>query len=92
MAYFDNVMTLFDGPHEYTHVSSYAFLVGSLFGGGLVLAWTWCEHFEFGLYVAMLGLFHQLEYFQTALFNASKLSLDCNDATSWFVSHAKPYV
>jgi hypothetical protein len=69
---------LFDGQNSPQNIAVYGFGLGGLFGASLVLATIVKTSIpQFWLFLAALGVFHALEYIAIALFNPTKLKLDC---------------
>lgn len=71
----------------YNNIVKRAALLGTLFGGSLILTilWDlpWCVFF---LYTIFLSFFHFSEYIMTALYNPHRLSLD-----SFLLNHSMEY-
>jgi len=69
---------LFDGQNSPQNIAVYGFGLGGLFGASIVLATIVKTSIpQFWLFLAALGVFHALEYIAIALFNPTKLKLDC---------------
>jgi len=69
---------LFDGQNSPQNIAVYGFGLGALFGASMVLATLVRTSIpQFWLFLAALGVFHALEYIAIALFNPTKLKLDC---------------
>jgi hypothetical protein len=69
---------LFDGENSPQNIAVYGFGLGAVFGAGIILATMVGSSIpQFWLFLAALGVFHSLEYIAIALFNPTKLSLDC---------------
>ncbi len=69
---------LFDGKNSPQNIAVYGFGLGTLFGASVILATTVHTPIpQFWLFLAALGAFHALEYIAIALFNPTKLKLDC---------------
>jgi hypothetical protein len=70
---------LFDGENSPQNIAVYGFGLGALFGASLIVATLVKTSIpQFWLFLAALGAFHALEYIAIALFNPTKLKLDCN--------------
>lgn len=74
---------LFDGENSPQNIAVYGFGLGALFGASLIVA-TIVETSipQFWFFLAALGVFHSLEYIAIALFNPTKLNLDCKSDPS----------
>ena len=69
---------LFDGENSPQNIAVYGFGLGALFGASVILATMVGTSIpQFWLFLAALGVFHSLEYIAIALFNPTKLKLDC---------------
>jgi protein-S-isoprenylcysteine O-methyltransferase len=69
---------LFDGQNSPQNIAVYGFGLGALFGTSVILATMVGSSIpQFWLFLAALGVFHSLEYVAIALFNPTKLTLDC---------------
>lgn len=74
---------LFDGENSPQNIAVYGFGLGALFGASLILSTLVNTSIpQFWLFLAALGVFHALEYIAIALFNPSKLNLDCKSDPS----------
>ncbi|ORX95912.1 protein-S-isoprenylcysteine O-methyltransferase [Basidiobolus meristosporus CBS 931.73] len=77
---------ILDGEHTPQNIASYGFLLGIVFGAGVVAS-TYLESPQLCLYLAALALFHFLEYTLTAMYNSHTLSLD-----SYLLNHSTEYI
>lgn len=69
---------LFDGANSPQNIAVYGFGLGALFGASVILATVVQTSIpQFWLFLAALGVFHSMEYIAIALFNPTKLKLDC---------------
>ena len=79
---------LFDGKNSPQNIAVYGFGLGALFGASVILATIVHTPVpQFWLFLAALGAFHALEYIAIALFNPTKLKLDCKP-WHFFVDHS----
>ena len=74
------------GANSPQNIATYGFLLGATFGACVfVLATGSTLYIPFFAYVALLTVFHQLEYVMTALWNRPQLSLDCKLPGEWLL-------
>ena len=66
-----------DGLHSPQNVAFYSFCLGAVCMAGIQFIIHSTLPLQLSIYVAVLALFHFLEYFATALWNTHKVHLDC---------------
>ncbi|KAL1925575.1 uncharacterized protein VTP21DRAFT_458 [Calcarisporiella thermophila] len=76
---------LLDGQNTPQNITLYSFGLGALFGASVVLP-LYSSIPQLWIFIAAISVFHVLEYFATALYNPSKLSLD-----SFLINHSIAY-
>lgn len=61
-----------------SQVALYSAILGTVFGGCLILALSFYSYSRLALYISFLCLFHFLEFLLTAIHHPSTVTIDCN--------------